>query len=501
MDPRPSPAAPDVDLAAEVDVLRRRVAELERHFGLRFPRDDSDAAVEECGRKVAGLVRTPHLDVAGGGSTVSLINGDNYPALLVLRRYFRRAFDVIYIDPPYNTGNESFFYNDRYLSADAWRHSKWLTFMEHRLRVAAELLAEDGFIFISIDDNEVSHLRLLCDDIFGSSNFVTTFVHIQNNHDLADFNSDTPVPVVGANLGQLKHGHEYLLCYRGGPTARLGLLPPKSPYIEARITNATNRPGQRVTLPAGLRCEAESLDLPVGAVIGTNKDALTVVGDNPLTVRNHRLVASVTLEGRLRNGPTLERFFSGEEVVDRRGQRLLEVFLKADGKPHTRKEKLGELPTSVISGHGDTSRWHALLEEKVGPLEGLMYPKPTTFIEQIIRMGSAKQDALVLDFFAGSATTGEAVLNLNAEDGGRRRCVLVTNDEGGIFTDIAVPRMASVITGVRADGSQADPVPGTLRTFEVRMFDPDDAPTSIMAASAEIALGADVWDVSASADS
>ena len=222
MDPRPSPAAPDVDLVAEVDVLRRRVAELERHFGLRFPRDDSDAAVEECGRKVAGLVRTPHLDVAGGGSTVSLINGDNYPALLALRRYFRRAFDVIYIDPPYNTGNESFFYNDRYLSADVWRHSKWLTFMEHRLRVAAELLAEDGFIFISIDDNEVSHLRLLCDDIFGSSNFVTTFVHIQNNHDLADFQLRHPRPCGGREPGSAETWARVSALLPGRPDCAFG---------------------------------------------------------------------------------------------------------------------------------------------------------------------------------------------------------------------------------------------------------------------------------------
>lgn len=128
-----------------------------------------------------------------------LIEGDNLHALTALTYTHEGKVDVIYIDPPYNTGNKDFIYNDSFVDAeDAYRHSKWLSFMSKRLRIAKKLLSDKGVIFISIDDNEQANLKLLCDEVFGAHNFIADFIK----------------PLVGGKAPHfVKRCHEYLLCY------------------------------------------------------------------------------------------------------------------------------------------------------------------------------------------------------------------------------------------------------------------------------------------------
>lgn len=130
-----------------------------------------------------------------------LLEGDNLHSLYLLEKTHKEKIDVIYIDPPYNTGNKDFVYNDCYVdSEDSYRHSKWLSFMKKRLEIANELLSSNGTIFISIDDNEFAQLKLLCDDIFGESDFVTS-IHWKRSE--SQNNSAKQLAIVG----------EYILCY------------------------------------------------------------------------------------------------------------------------------------------------------------------------------------------------------------------------------------------------------------------------------------------------
>ena len=140
-----------------------------------------------------------------------LIEGDNLEALTTLAYAHAGKIDVIYIDPPYNTGNKDFIYNDSFVdSEDGYRHSKWLSFMAKRLRIAKKLLSDRGVIFISIDDNEQANLKLLCDEIFGEKSRFATFAWVNSlKEEITD-----DIKFAGSNLGSLKQAHEYVLVYK-----------------------------------------------------------------------------------------------------------------------------------------------------------------------------------------------------------------------------------------------------------------------------------------------
>ena len=189
-DPMSATDAREVELLS----LRKRLADLEtqRDLGLTW-RQIPEAVEEKLVSEIPVLVYEPSLDIPGSIPSVSphvLIEGDNLHALHVLQATHRGQVDAIYIDPPYNTGNE-FRYNDKIIDKEnPWRHSAWLSFMSKRLSLARELLTESGVIVISIDDNEHARLRLLCDEVFGASNFVVsapTVMNLKGNQDQLGF--------------------------------------------------------------------------------------------------------------------------------------------------------------------------------------------------------------------------------------------------------------------------------------------------------------------------
>ncbi len=147
-------------------------------YGLVWDREkEPEKIVVDCDKNIPILKEIKKKEISNGGQNNILIEGDNFHALSVLNYTHKEAIDVIYIDPPYNTGNQDFMYNDRFVDTeDGYRHSKWLNFMEKRLRIARELLKDDGVIFISIDDNEMAQLKLLCDQIFGGNNLISTMI-------------------------------------------------------------------------------------------------------------------------------------------------------------------------------------------------------------------------------------------------------------------------------------------------------------------------------------
>lgn len=376
-----------------------------------------------------------------------LIQGDNYHALKVLTYTHERSVDVIYIDPPYNTGNKDFKYNDKFVDReDGYRHSKWLSFMAKRLRLAKALLKDAGAIFLSIDANEHAQLKLLCDEIFGEQNIIADMVW-HNSSRTNDF---------------IAVEHEYILVYAKtvGPHA-----PWKTPRIEAAQLSALVR-AQRDS--GATKAEAEAaLRKEIAAIQKSAADPRSAKWlDNYRTLDDDwRIYYPVDLSGE-GSGPP--RVFDGVSVPAPAGrhwmgQEYIDELLSSGrivwrGDRAYRKLFIDESMDglkSIVSTPGRQGT--ATLKEVLGR-DMFNNPKPVDLLHKLLRYYPNK-DAVVLDFFAGSGSTAHAVMQLNAEDGGHRQCILVTNDEGefkndagdvllgGICTHVTYPRLKKVIEG------------------------------------------------------
>jgi adenine-specific DNA-methyltransferase len=420
-----------------------------------------------------------------------LIEGDNLTALTMLQATHAGKVNVIYIDPPYNTGNQDFVYNDRFVDPeDSYRHSKWLSFMRARLVLARELLTNDGVIFVSIDDHEQAYLRVLMDEVFGEQNFITTFSWIASRHFIDEANVDKYIPTLGANLGKFKGTHEYVHAYGKTNAFSFGLLPSENKSITSRLTKAGNAT-RVLTLPAGTPCELESAGF-TGSVGGPS-ERLKLIDD--MVIKNHRLVNDTRIQGDFSSPNMFNRFFAHEEVRDHKGQRVTDIYITRIGVPYMRKENFGTIPSNTLSGFGDTSIASKELSNIVGA-SVFGYPKPVDLIKHLLTI-STTTDSIVLDFFAGSGTTGQAVAELNKEDGGHRKCILVTNNfeqdgaENGIARGVTAVRMRRVLTGEDwADGEKHDPLPGNLRYYRIgfkALADDADVFTGAFTAPGDIA--------------
>lgn len=347
-----------------------------------------------------------------------LIQGDNLEALVALSYTHAGKIDVIYIDPPYNTGNKDFIYNDSYVvREDSFRHSKWLSFMSKRLRIAKSLLSKRGVIFISIDDNEYSTLKMLCDEIFLEKNFITSFVWKSksggandarfvatdsenilmyiNNDDSFEFGRDSELEVTTSYNRQDEHGR----------------------YSLDRLDKQS----------LGYH---ESLDFPIK---GPDGKIYTVFHKDP----EHKVA----------------RWRWSQETVKERYDEL--VF--ENGCVYTKNYESGDaMPRNLLMEErfGRTRTGKTELYSIIGP-NSFDNPKPSKLISHLIKLYVDK-DCTVLDFFAGSGTTLNAVLNVNNLDGGHRTCILCTNNENNICTDITYPRSKNIITGYKTQGKKSE---------------------------------------------
>lgn len=332
-----------------------------------------------------------------------LIEGDNLEALTTLAYTHEGKIDVIYIDPPYNTGNKDFVYNDSFVdSEDSFRHSKWLSFMSKRLGIAKKLLSDRGFIFISVDDNEFANLRILCDQIFSPNNFIASPVRRRRKSQ--------------ANLSKnISTIHEYVLIYRKSPDFELN-------KIEANIDladykNPDNDPrGPYKTMPC------------------TNKGGSKYT----VTTPTGRIISE---EWRFKEENYYALLKDNRIVFPRGGA----------GKPRYKlflsdKENNGVIANSWWDQMESNQEGAAMLKEIMGEKDVFNNPKPVGLLKFIFSLGSLK-DSYILDFFAGSGTTLHAVMQLNAEDGGKRQCILCTNNENGICENVTYERNKRVIEG------------------------------------------------------
>ena len=385
-----------------------------------------------------------------------LIEGDNLEALTALAYTHENSVDVIYIDPPYNTGNKDFVYNDSFVdSEDGYRHSKWLSFMDKRLRIAKRLLSDHGVIFISIDDNEQANLKLLCDEVFGEEKFVSNFIWKSRQ------NKDN------RNITGVSNDHEYLVCYTKiqGIRALKGSErktdqyknpdnDPRGPWTSANmagILDAEQRPN----------CHYDLIDPNTGINYGRPKmgwryDKNTM----KRLIAENRILWPTNPEGRPRKKSFLSEIsvilpgyssIVGEDVYTRNGTKILDdIFEKR-------------------------------------PFD---YPKPTELIKELINQ-SSKNNSTILDFFAGSGTTLHATMQLNAEDGGHRKCILVTNNENNICEEVTYERNKRVINGYTTPkGEEVEGLKANnLRYYQIDHVERESSLTAkrkLMAASAEL---------------
>ena len=369
-----------------------------KKYGLVFE-EHKEPIEDELERGTLALAEDESLLIGNGGEDGRrnlIIEGDNLAALSILKRTHSGKVDIIYIDPPYNTGRRLAYEDSKAASGDAFRHSRWLSFMQKRLALARLLLAEPGLVLISIDDREQAALKLLCDSIFGEENFIGTLIHQR-----------------AKGGGQARHivkGHDYIHVY---------------------AKNA-----ERAHLSVKRKAAAKGAAVSIGGKLYVkNDDVLRKSFGRYDREQDRRCAYEEILQykGERKKAEVDARLAAGEYFLEERDGRHIVCRLEsADGA----RAKV----YSII---------RALSEEGKADLDalgvsGFSYPKPLSLMETLCDINN-KSDSLILDFFAGSGTTGHAVMRLNARDGGRRAFILCNNNENDICRSVTYERVRRAI--------------------------------------------------------
>ncbi len=421
-----------------------------------------------------------------------LIEGDNLHSLYLLEKTHKGMIGVIYIDPPYNTGNKDFIYDDLYIdNEDNYRHSKWLSFMSERLVIARKLLSDDGFIAISIDDNEYAQLKLLCDEIFGSNNYLSTF-HIQVRY--PDKNVSTEDKV-------FKPLMEYVLFYAKNAGSIVINQEEEDYGLEKfcyKITEKTEGTpfkvgNQEVIL---FKKDEWSIEKVEGGLSGLKE---TWVTGSIYTTMSYGKVFQQVVEPRVQNdgyGCLYKVLGRGDDGLGYRyytgPQRATATKGKMySGVPLEKAEMFrnGSAPKKrkpIVTSYDFSPDFGNIRHEGGVPFGS--GKKPVKLLKQIINY-YPKRDAIVLDFFAGSGSTGHATLELNCQDGGKRRFILCTNNENKICEEITYQRIKTVIKGKRKDGSKySDGIPANLKYYRTDFVakDSEDLTEELLEHTAEM---------------
>ena len=354
-----------------------------------------------------------------------LIEGDNLHALTALSFTHEGKVDVIYIDPPYNTGNKDFKYNDHFVDKeDGYRHSKWLNFISKRLHIAKRLLNEKGVIFISIDDNEQAQLKLLLSEIFTEANFVSNIVWSNKE---------------GGGSSDSKHfriKHEYILCF-ARKIENINFngveISNRDRYTMQDEFEKVRGPYYLQKLGMGSIQYSTSLDYEIKAPDGT----LTT----PILNNSGKKACWRWSQKKLKWG--LENSFV-EFKKDKNNVWIVytKQYLNCDNEGNLINRT--QRPFGVIDSFSSTQASKNL--EDLGLANLFNYSKPSALINYLLKL-SADEKSVVLDFFAGSGTTLHATMQLNAEDDGMRNCILVTNNENNICEEVTYERNKRVIQG------------------------------------------------------
>ena len=378
-----------------------------------------------------------------------LIEGDNLEALTALSYTHTGKIDVIYIDPPYNTGGRDFVYNDRYLDVDdAYKHSTWLSFMNKRLKLVKMLLSNNGVIFISIDDNEQAQLKVLCDSIFGQSKFLGMITRATGT-------------TTGQDTGSLGKACDYVLVYSKADNYKIGGIPLSekdlSRYslkdkkgnfsiLQLRRTGGEDRREDRPTMFFPIQAPDGTEVYPYGP---TGYESRWRVGPQKVQkmIKDDTLYFKKDKDGKWK---VYYKFYSENKT-----KRPSNLWTDIDGNKKAQIELKSILPDAKFET-----------------------PKPLELVLKILQVTSS-EDSTILDFFAGSGTTLHATMLLNADDGGHRKCILVQGiekDEQGndkqICEKVTYERNRRVIQGYTTP--KGEEIPGlthnTLRYYKTKLL-------------------------------
>ena len=299
-------------------------------------------------------------------------------------------------------------------------HTDWLNMIYPRLKVARDFLSEDGVVFISIDDSEYYNMLKVCNEIIGEQKYITSFSWVNS---LKDELSDE-TKFAGSNLGTIKKSHEYVLVYAKS-SFKMGLDFSNDPYIIKLITNGGNAV-QSLTIPKGVKCISKITKIITGHV-GGKSDYYDILTPEGMVIENGILKNDVIIRGPLRNPVMLTRFFSGERIIDNKGQELVDVFLSESGMLHTKKRRAGNTISTVLVGKGTTKNGTLLLKELFGDTV-FDYAKPIELINYLISKHT-EDEFIILDFFSGSATTAHSVFLTNLDPQKNVKFILIQIDE------------------------------------------------------------------------
>ena len=425
--------------------LEAKLEKLERErYGLVWEDKEEDVA-KQCETELPVLKEDTFREIINDSTKPYnfIIEGDNYHSLYTLNFTHKKKIDVIYIDPPYNTGNKNEWkYNDSWVDkTDFYRHSKWLSFMNKRLKLSRSLLRNTGVIFISIDDNEFAQLKLLCDNIFGEHNFLGEIVW-----ETATDNNATQISVE----------HEYVLCYAKNKNLqnkwqvksdKAIIIQNKYEELKKKYKGNINLIEKSLRNWINAQKKSKELDLSgVSHYCYVDEKGVFYPGNSANTKPGGYIFDIIH--------PTTKKVCSKPE----NGYRWPEkTFWDADknnnvlwgGNENTipKIKKRIETATELLKAYfyEDNRKSTKAL---INLMEGKVFnnPKSMNLLKKIIRF-TTNENSLILDFFAGSGTTGHAVLELNKEDGGNRQFILCTNNENNICEEVTYPRIKKVIEG------------------------------------------------------
>jgi len=359
-----------------------------------------------------------------------LIEGDNLHALTALTFTHEGKVDVMYFDPPYNTGNKDFKYNDTFVDKeDGYRHSKWLSFMSKRLEIAKRLLSDKGVIFISIDDNEQAQLKMLCDEVFGVGNFISMIIW-QKKTGASDAKTiDTITEYVLVITKSLDFQTE--IFKRNVESFDINRYKYKDEYFEER------GPYYLDTLDRGGLRYSDSLNYPIECPDGTlcYPNGRTEFKNDGWTFKWGQEKVKWGLENKFIDFRKAEKKNSGWTVCYKNY-----LYVDNEGTQIERSAPLKNMIVDIKNADGAAN-----IKEIFGH-QLFKYSKPIKLIYRILNYIEDK-NIIILDFFAGSGTTLHATMQLNAEDGGNRQCILVTNNENNICEEVTYERNKRVIEG------------------------------------------------------
>ncbi len=396
-----------------------------KKYGLIFE-EHKEAIDEKLQNNTPVLSEEKELFINNGGQINFLIEGDNLASLQLLEKTHKGKIDIIYIDPPYNTGNKDFIYDDNYIgNDDCYQHSKWLSFMEKRILIAKRLLTKKGLIFISIDETELANLICLCNEIFNEGNFVSLFTR--------NSSSGEKTSIYNINKNQ-----DYVLVYCCN----------SDEFKKSKIIKGVKKTFEEFSNPDNDPkgpWKKDSLLIKIdGGRYGYARYGIT----NPYT--NITYYPPVYYdETNRKQWHYIEETFN---KLKEEGKVVFEKQEKKNGYAFYIKKYLSEVQKEysnvnslfLISPEYQNTKGTKILKDIFQKNNVFSYSKPVSLIQDLVALID-NSNATILDFFAGSGTTGHAVMKLNSEDGGNRKFILCTNNENNICRDVTYERIKRVI--------------------------------------------------------